>query len=56
MKKTYQYIMLKQKKEIRNSRIQARNQDIEKKKAAFEERKEALDNDHKTSYTAIVER
>jgi len=56
MKKTYQYIMLKQKKEIRDSRVQARNQDIEKKKAAFEERREALDNDHKTSYTAIVER
>lgn len=56
MKKTYQYIMMKKKTSEKKTRVQNRNAEIADKERQFQERKEALDNDPRTSYTAIVDR
>lgn len=56
MKKTYQYIMMRKKDSEREKRVMHRNAEIAEKEKLFRERKEALDKDTRTSYTAIVDR
>ena len=56
MKKTYQYVMLNKKKTERANKVAKRNNDIEQQEKAFKERKEALDKQPGSLYTAIIER
>lgn len=56
MKKTYQYIMMRKKKEERDVRVSHRNAEIAEKQEQFQKRKELLDKDPRTSYTAVIDR
>jgi hypothetical protein len=54
MKKTYQYVNLLKKNRDKKSRIDKRNSEIEKSAKEFKQRKETLDKQQGSSYTAII--
>lgn len=55
MKKTYQYVVMKKKKEEKTKRVADRNLDIQTREKLAKERMEALDKDKTTTYNVIVE-
>jgi len=54
MKKTYQYVNILKKKQEKKARSAERDAEIKKANEAFKERKEALDKQQGSSYTAII--